>query len=75
MIGVTLEPRMEITKLPLPRLSAESWRQNIQSAKLIVKFLEGIIERRMSPKSMQGPIGIAQMSGEAAREGAAPSSA
>ncbi len=36
-----------------------------------MQFLEGIAERRMSPKSFEGPIGIAQMSGEAAREGAA----
>jgi len=31
----------------------------------------GMIERRMSPKNLSSPIGIAQMSGAAAREGAA----
>jgi len=72
MIGVTLEPRLEITKLPLRAALYESSRQNIQSAKLIFTFLEGIVERKMSPKSLAGPIGIAQMSGEAAREGAGP---
>jgi len=36
---------------------------------LIVKSLEGIVQRKMSAKSLQGPIGIAQMSGDAAREG------
>src|SRR5580704_19657763 len=39
---------------------------------MILKFLQGIVERRMSPKSLQGPIGIARLSGEAAREGPAP---
>ncbi len=71
MIGVALEPRVEITKLSLPQALAESWRQNVQSAALIFKFLERIAERRMSPKSLEGPIRIAQLSGEAAREGAA----
>ena len=37
---------------------------------MILKSIEGIIQRKMSAKSLQGPIGIAQMSGEAAREGA-----
>src|SRR4029077_2795837 len=40
------------------------------SAQLIFKFLEGIVERRMSAKSLEGPIRIAQLSGQAAREGA-----
>src|SRR6185436_17137794 len=39
--------------------------------KLIFKFLEGIVERRMSAKSLEGPIRIAQLSGQAAREGPA----
>ena len=36
---------------------------------MIVKFVEGIVERRMSPKTLEGPIRIAQMSGDAARKG------
>jgi regulator of sigma E protease len=71
MIGVALEPRLETTKLALPQAIVESCRQNMQSAKLIFKFLEGIVERRMSPKSLEGPIRIAQLSGQAAREGPA----
>jgi regulator of sigma E protease len=69
MIGVTLEQPMEVVKLPLGQAFTESCRQNMQNAKLIFKVLEGIVERRMSPKSIQGPFRIAQMSGEAAREG------
>jgi regulator of sigma E protease len=71
MIGVQLEPRLEITKLAFHQALYESTRQNIQGAKLITKFLQGIVARRMSPKSISGPIGIAQLSGEAAREGVA----
>jgi regulator of sigma E protease len=38
---------------------------------VIFQFLERIVQRKMSPKSLVGPVGIAQMSGQAAREGAA----
>jgi regulator of sigma E protease len=69
MIGVQLEPRVVITKLSLPEALQESVRQNVKSAGLIYQMLRGIIERRMSPKSLEGPIRIAQLSGDAAREG------
>ncbi|MGE5647642.1 MAG: RIP metalloprotease RseP [Acidobacteriota bacterium] len=70
MIGVYPVPRMIITQLSLPEALKESVSQNMKSATLIYSFLQGIVERRMSAKSIQGPIGIAQLSGEAAREGA-----
>ncbi len=41
----------------------------MKSASLIYQFLSGIVERRMSAKSLDGPIRIAQLSGELAREG------
>jgi regulator of sigma E protease len=72
MIGVEMRPpRMEMVKLPFTQALAESWKENLQNARLITRLLEGILERRMSPKSIQGPIRIAQMSGEMAREGPA----
>jgi regulator of sigma E protease len=71
MIGVELQAKFEIVKLPLPQALAEATRSSVQNAKLIFSVLEGIVERRMSPKSFAGPIRIAQMSGQAAREGAA----
>ncbi len=71
MIGVEPQVKLEIitTKLSLPAAFAESVRQNAQSGMLIVQFLKGMLERRMSPKSLEGPIGIARLSGDAAREG------
>jgi regulator of sigma E protease len=69
MIGVSVEPRVVFVSLAFPQALAESVRQNAKSATLIYQFLRGIIERRMSPKSLQGPIRIAQLSGESAREG------
>src|SRR5438552_1025904 len=71
IIGFLPERRLNliITRLSLPAALRESVRQNVKGAELIFKFLAGIIERRMSPKSLEGPIRIAQLSGEAAREG------
>jgi len=72
MIGVLLEQPMEVVKLPIGQAFTESCRRNVQYAKMIFRFLEGIVSRRMSPKSIEGPFRIAQMSGQAAREGALP---
>lgn len=70
MVGVALEPLVEITRLGPVEALRESAHQNYQSAQMIFKFLEGMAERRLSPKSLEGPIRIAQLSGESAREGA-----
>jgi regulator of sigma E protease len=72
MIGVSLDPNIVVTKLPFNQALAASVKRNGQFAGLIFKFLGGIAQRRVSPKSIEGPFRIAQMSGEAAREGAVP---
>lgn len=69
LIGLSLTPRVEITSLSPPAALYESIRKNGQNATLIVKYLEGLVKQQMSPKAIQGPIRIAQMSGDAAREG------
>lgn len=71
VIGAYVEQRfrIETTQLSLPNALNESIRQNVKGATLIFRFLTGIIERRMSPKTLEGPIRIAQLSGDAAREG------
>ncbi len=68
-IGVLLQSRVIMTKLAFPAALDESIRQNLKSATLIYQFLKGVAERRMSAKSISGPIKIAQLSGDAAREG------
>ena len=65
-----IDQKKEIVRLPFKEAATESIRSNAVNSKLIFKFLEAMIERRMSPKSLEGPIRIAQMSGQAAREGA-----
>jgi regulator of sigma E protease len=71
MIGIQYGRKLNIitTKLSLPDAFAESIHRNIKGASLIFQFLQGILERRMSAKQLAGPIGIAQLSGEAANEG------
>ena len=71
MIGVLPPQKLNLitTRLSLPDAFSESVHQNGKGAMLIVQFLKGVVERRMSPKNLTGPIGIAQLSGDAAREG------
>jgi len=69
VIGAFLSPRFELVSLSFPQAVVESVRYNAKSATLIYQFLRGIVERRMSPKSLEGPIGIARLSGAAARQG------
>ena len=57
------------SRLSLPDALRESVQENVRSAGLIFRFLEGIVERRISAKSLTGPVGIAQMSGQAAKQG------
>jgi len=69
MIGVALDPRVVYVKLGLGEALSESIKQNARSGTLIYQFLQGIVERRMSPKSLEGPIRIAKLADEAAKDG------
>ena len=58
------------TQLSLPDALARIGSPEHEGRFADLQFLKGILERRMSAEiSSQGPIGIAQLSGEAAREG------
>ncbi len=68
-IGVEFKFRTEIVKLGVGPALVESLRLNKQNGSMIFKVLESVVERRVSPKALAGPIGIAQMSSEAAQQG------
>jgi regulator of sigma E protease len=70
-IGVELMPDSVriVTELSFGEALRQSVDDNKKNATLIFSFLGGLAEQRMSPKSLAGPVGIAQMSGEAARRG------
>jgi regulator of sigma E protease len=72
MIGVLPVPKYNLitTRLPFPAALRESLHQNVKGAMVIGQLLRGVAERRMSAKNvLTGPIGLGQLSGEAAREG------
>lgn len=70
MIGVGPEQRVVFSRLPFVEALAESVHHNTRGATLIYQVLRGIVERRLSAKTLDGPIRIAQLSGDAARQGA-----
>ncbi|MBV9761765.1 MAG: RIP metalloprotease RseP [Acidobacteriaceae bacterium] len=59
----------QFVRLPLVPALQESLKFNAQNATMIFKVLGSILQHRVSPKALSGPIGIAQMSSEAAQEG------
>jgi regulator of sigma E protease len=73
MIGVQPQQKLHFvtTRLSFPDAVKESVQQNSKGALLMVDVLKGMVERRLSPKSLSGPIGIAEMAGDAAKQGAA----
>ena len=71
MIGVASDVKWNIqkTSLSFPAALNQSVIQNMKNGTLIFGFLRGMVERRMSPKNLEGPIGIARQAKEAAQEG------
>jgi regulator of sigma E protease len=70
LIGVMVKFHGEIVKLNFSSALAESIHWNERNATLIFDAVRSLIQRRVSPKSLQGPIGIARLSTEAVQEGA-----
>jgi regulator of sigma E protease len=71
MVGVGEEQKLHLitTRLSFPDALNESFKENSKGAMLFVQVIEGIIRRSVSARIITGPIGIAQLSGDAAREG------
>ncbi len=70
-IGVEFPNDIVIRHLPLGRAFASSIDFAVRNSLLTFDVLGKILSRRMSAKSLSGPIGIAQVSGEAYRHGLA----
>jgi regulator of sigma E protease len=68
-VGPRLKAHFVNTRLSLPEALGQSLRENARGAMMIGQFLKGVVERRMSAKNITGPIGMIQLSGDAAREG------
>jgi regulator of sigma E protease len=69
-IGVQLGEKLVVSKHALPgalrAATLRTWDMSRQIFQIVGRLLTG----RLSPKTVAGPVGIAQLSGEAARQGA-----
>lgn len=68
-IGVGFGSSMVVRQLPWGEALAASVRDNLRNSLATFDVLGKILTRRMSTRSLAGPIGIAQLSGEAYRAG------
>jgi len=70
-IGVELSriPDEMVTQLPWGQAVGTSVEFCVRNALLTFEVLEKIVTKKMSPDTLSGPIGIAQISGEAASQG------
>jgi regulator of sigma E protease len=59
---------MQIDKLPFAQALSRSLAENKRYSLLIVDLVRKLVQHKASIKQMEGPIGIARLSGEAARE-------
>ncbi|MGH9358806.1 MAG: RIP metalloprotease RseP [Terriglobia bacterium] len=69
LIGVTARTDMVVRQLPWTNAITASIDDNVRSTTATFVVLKKILSRRMSARSLSGPIGIAQISGEAYRAG------
>lgn len=68
-IGVKFQDDLIVRRLNFPAALQASLESNRKYAVLIFEFVGKIFERKMSPRSMEGPIGISRLAGEAVRQG------
>ena len=68
-IGVSFHNDMVVRQLPWGAAIAASLQDNLRNCLVTFDALGKILTRRMSARSLAGPIGIAQLSGEAYRAG------
>lgn len=71
LIGVTARTNMIVRQLPWTHAIIASLHDNIRSTTATFVVLKKILSRHMSARSLSGPIGIAQISGQAYRAGIA----
>ena len=69
MIGIEMREATEVIKMAFPEALRESVKQNVEFGGLIYGTIEGMVERRLSPKQMDGPIGMARMARSTAKLG------
>ena len=69
-IGITA--KLVIKKFAPPRAVAEAVRSTWDMTRQTFQVVRGLITAQISPRTMMGPLGIAEASGDAARSGPGP---
>jgi regulator of sigma E protease len=67
-LGFGIAGPMKVEKLPFSKAFSVSLQENKRYSMLIVELVRKMIEHKVSIKQMEGPIGIARASGDAARQ-------
>jgi regulator of sigma E protease len=67
-LGFLISGPVRVEKLPFAKALSQSLDENKRYSLLIVDLVQKMIERKVSIKQMEGPIGIARASGDAARQ-------
>jgi regulator of sigma E protease len=67
-IGFTYSPEMKVGSLPLPEAFESSLSENRSNSVMLLDLFGKLVRGKISPKTISGPIGIAQIAGEAAQE-------
>ena len=63
---------VKVEKLSLSESFSRSLSENRNNSRLLLELVGKLVQRKVSLKTVSGPIGIAQMTGQAARAGVAP---
>lgn len=67
-LGFGISTPITVERLSLPKAFQVSLQENKRYSLLIVELVKKLVEQKASIKQMEGPIGIARASGEAARQ-------
>jgi len=67
-IGFQNTTEMKVIRLPFPQAFRRSLERNGKDSFLLVELVEKLVQRKVSVRTISGPIGIAQQAGEAAEE-------
>jgi regulator of sigma E protease len=68
-VGFAFQNGMVVKHLPWGQALAASVDDNVRGCRVLLDILGKLLTRRMSPRQLSGPIGIAQASGDAYRRG------
>lgn len=68
-LGFTAPATVRVTRLPFGAALRKSVEVNRRFSSLIVELLQRVVQRKMSIKQFDGPIGIGRAAGEAAQQG------